>query len=122
MTEILELAVDCAAAYRLTRLVTDDTITQGWRRRFVEAAYVNAGRASGMRAHVDDMGGWDEVARLDPDAPKLATLVTCRYCAGVWLGAAVVAARLSMPRQWRWAARALTAAAVAGLLAGLEQD
>lgn len=82
----LDLAVDAAAAYRLTRLVTSDTITDPAR------------EAIGAR--------W-------PDS-RLDVLVNCPWCAGVWVAAFVQAASLAAPRAWRPVARALALAAIAG--------
>lgn len=111
------LLVDAVAAYRLTKLVTDDVITAPIRDRIVEAAYERAGvtieRTSGET--------WSDVAIGDENAPKIATLVTCRWCAGVWIGAGVVAARRLAPRAWQPVAEALSLAAAAALIAGLEQ-
>lgn len=123
----LDIMLDCVSAYRLTRLVTADVITQVPRRKFVENAYRAADlqRWAQLRPEIesDDWhGAWDEYAEVDPEAPKLATLVTCRWCVGVYAAAGVTLARLITPRQWTWAARMLTAAAAAALLAGLEKD
>lgn len=57
------------AAYRLTRLVTRDSIWEGTRDR-LGARLVDQG--SGLGA-------------------KVAELITCPYCAGVWVSALVVA-------------------------------
>lgn len=83
---VLDLAVDAAAAYRLTRLVTTDTIT------------APARQAIGER--------W-------PDSP-LDVLVNCPWCSGVWVGAAVQVARLAAPRAWPLIARGLALGAIAG--------
>lgn len=113
----LELLVDAVAGYRLTKLVTDDEITAPIRDRVIETAYRRAGREYGP------VGGetWTDVTIVDPAAPKIATLITCRWCAGVWIGAGVVAARRLAPRAWQPLAEALSVAAAAALLAGLEQ-
>ena len=42
-----------------------------------------------------------------PEPPKLARLITCRWCAGVWIAAGVVGARSLAPRAWTPVARAL---------------
>jgi hypothetical protein len=52
------------------------------------------------------------------DPPKLATLVTCRWCAGMWIAAGVTLA----PRAWDPVARGLALSAGAVLLARLESD
>lgn len=86
MTRLLDLGVDAAATYRLTRLVTTDTIT------------------APARTAIGDR--W-------PDSP-LDVLVNCPWCASVWIAAGVQAARLAVPRQWGTVARGLTLAAIAG--------
>jgi hypothetical protein len=68
------------------------------------------------------VGDWAEMAMADEaDAPKLATLVTCRWCAGVWIAAGVVLARRVAPRQWAPVAEVLAVAAAGTLVAGLER-
>lgn len=129
MTSALDLLVDAAAAYRLTRLVTADTITETPRARLVEAARIGAGLppADGVsydgERFVDDgehvvlasevVDEWDR-------PPKIAELVTCRWCAGMWVSFGVVLARRVAPRLWSPIARALALSAVAALAAGLE--
>lgn len=114
----LELLVDAGAAYRLTKLVTDDVITAPIRDGIVEWSYGRLPDIAVERARGET---WSDVAIGDEDAPKLATLITCRWCAGVWIGAAVVAARRGAPRAWQPLAEALSLAAAAALIAGLEQ-
>lgn len=117
------LAVDGLAVYRVTRLVTADTITEPVRWRIIEAAYEAAGRAATWRdATINHGGTWDDVAHEDPNPPKLAVLVTCRWCTGYWVALLAVAARRFAPRAWEPIARASALSAVAALLAGLEED
>jgi hypothetical protein len=54
------------------------------------------------------------------DPPRLATLITCRWCAGMWIAAGVTAARLARPGAWDPVARGLALSASAVLLARLE--
>lgn len=112
----LELVVDAVAAYRLTKLVTDDEITEPLRDAVVEWSY-----RDDVDPLPDGYASWSDLAITDPKSPKLATLVTCRWCAGVWIGAGVVAARRVAPRAWQPLAEALSFAAAAALIAGLEQ-
>lgn len=120
--EVTDLLVDAVATYRLTRLVTADTIADPIRERVVEAAYVSAGRGEEIR-EVAEATSWSEVAIAEGrHAPKIATLVTCRWCAGMWIAFAVVAARRVAPRSWRHVATALACSAAAALLAGLEES
>lgn len=119
---MLTAVVDALAAYRLTRLATADTLLDGPRDRMVEAAYTAAGRAEANRPHPNEPGAWADVAVADGgNAPKLATLVTCRWCAGFWCSALVVLARR---RGWRWwppLANALAYSAAAVLVSRLEE-
>lgn len=105
------LLIDALAAYRLTRLVTADSITEPLRAAVIASTY-----AEGL----DEGETWDEVVMNDPRPPRLAELVTCRWCAGVWVSFGVVAARRFAPRLWDPIARALAMSAGAALIAGLE--
>ena len=123
----LALVVDAVAAYRLTKLATDDVITQPAREAAIHHAYARAGRyvtacqlQEALSIGVDDPDRWQATALYDPDPPKLATPLTCRWCAGVWVAAGVTVARLAAPRVWDPIARGLTAAAAAALIANLE--
>jgi len=118
----VSLAIDALAAYRLTRLVTADTIAAPIRDRWVEAAYVAQGRAEQHRPHPELPNAWSEEAMADDDPPKLAELVVCRWCAGMWVSLGVVAARRLAPRAWGPLATALALSAGAALLARLEDD
>lgn len=113
--EALDLVVDALAAYRLTRLTTADVISEPVRRSVV-------GRALGW--------GPEELAAASPtaqeavdaldDPPKAARLITCRWCAGVWIAGGVIAARQMAPRMWDPLGRAMAISAVAVLVSGLE--
>jgi hypothetical protein len=117
-TPALELAVDLLAAYRLTRLATADIISEPARQTAVTRL----------------LRGTDETPEPDPDRtaqqlveavkhpPKLARLLTCRWCAGVWIAGGVVAARLMAPRAWDPVAKGLAFSAGAALLAGFEES
>ena len=117
----LELLVDAGAAYRLTKLLTDDEITEEPRAALVRRSFAGCG----LEYDADENEvALDVVQRYRVEhgpPPKLATLVTCRWCAGVWIGAGVVAARRLAPRAWQPLAEALSLAAAAALVAGLEQ-
>lgn len=82
-----DMALDALAAYRLTRLITEDRITETPR--------------DALRQH----GGW------------LGELVSCPWCIGVWAAGGVILARRLAPRVWEPAAEVLAVAAVVGLLA-----
>lgn len=61
-----------------------------------------------------------EVVDATTDAPKLARLITCRWCAGMWIAGGVVAARRIAPTRCDPAAKALALSATAVLISGLE--
>jgi Protein of unknown function (DUF1360) len=82
------LLVDALAAYRLTHLAVDDTITAPCR------AWV-----------LERWPGWP------------LTLVTCSWCISIWIGGAVVAATCFAPGIWQYPALALAFSGVAGFLA-----
>jgi hypothetical protein len=111
----LELVVDALAAYRLTRLATADVISEPLRRSVV-------GRSLGWSE--DDVvaaaGSAQEVVDTLADPPKLARLITCRWCAGMWIAGGVVAARRVAPAWWDPAAKALAFSAAAVLISRLE--
>lgn len=116
-----QLVVDALAAYRLTKLVVDDQLTAEVRDAIIEAAYVAAGRREGVLADHEGArtpGFWaDEIVPNDPDPPKLAFLVTCPWCAGMWVALGTVAAGRIAPKLWRPLADALATSAAAGLIA-----
>lgn len=113
---------DALAAYRLTRLATADVLLQAPREAIVRWAYERAGVADRQCLAEPEPTTWADLAIADPDAPKLATLVTCRWCAGMWISLGVVAARRLCPRAWTPLAKALTYSAGAVLLARLEDE
>lgn len=118
---MIALLLDALAAHRLTRLVTADVITAPVRDRIIEWAYDRDGATEEVLADADAYG-WTDAAINDDDPPKLATLVTCRWCAGVWIAVGVVLARRVIPRQWAPVSDMLAVAAAAALIAGLEDE
>ncbi|HEX2575793.1 MAG TPA: DUF1360 domain-containing protein [Aquihabitans sp.] len=112
----LDLIVDVMATYRLTRLATADVISEPIRRSIVGRVLAKRPDAPSLEAPTTAQEVVDELT----DAPKVATLVTCRWCAGVWIAAGVVAARTLAPQLWDPVARGLTLSAGAVLLARLE--
>lgn len=147
MTPLPALIVDSLACHRLTRLITADTITQPLRDRALEAIWRRAGRWGEVERVQQAVGidpgtepgmtpdgfswgprtplpeGWlqqamETEALVDP--PKLATLITCRWCTSAYVAAFVTAMRALNPRVWRWASRALACASAAALWAAVE--
>ncbi len=109
MAAVIPILVDCLATFRLSRLVTTDTLTADARGRVIRWAYRH-------REGVPPFGEWADEVALDPDPPKLAVLATCSWCASVWCAAGVVALRRLVPRAWGPVAEVLALAAVAGLV------
>ncbi len=108
-----ELLIDGLATYRLTRLATADVISEPARQAVLRT--VGAEPPPGR----DDPTA-EEIVESLKDPPKLATLVTCRWCAGMWIAAGVMAARQVAPKAWQPVARGLALSASAVLLARLE--
>jgi hypothetical protein len=113
-----EVLVDALAVARLSRLVTKDIITVGPRDAIIRWAYRRDGRGDLL----DGDDPWPapppaDVVRTDAQPPKIARLITCPWCAGVWIAGGVVAMRVFTPRAWARAARVLAMSEVAGLLA-----
>lgn len=120
MSAALRLLLDAAATYRLTKLVTHDTLTTEARDAVIRGAYRRQGvdeeALADEAGDLNRLGAWaDDVVPNDPDPPKLATLVTCPWCAGVWVAFGVAIARRLAPRSWAFVAEALALAAAAGL-------
>lgn len=107
------LAVDALATYRLTRLATADVISEPARMAVVR-------RAGATPAPGQEELTAQEVVEGLADPPKLATLVTCRWCAGMWIAAGVATARRLAPNTWEPVGRALALSAAAVLLARFE--
>lgn len=130
MSDPLELVIDCAAAYRLTKLVTDDSITQEPRDAIIRWAYrrkigpwpIEVDGTSTAQEAIDRRppGTWQDVVAADADPPKLAELITCRWCAGMYVAAGIVAVSRLAPRTWRPLARLLALSAAAAWLARIE--
>jgi len=110
----VELAVDVLATYRLTRLATADVISEPLRQAVL--------RRVGLSASGDPNTPAEALVAAEDDPPPLATLVTCRWCAGIWIAAGVGLARSVAPQAWSPVARALALSAGAVLLARLEDD
>ena len=108
-----ELAVDALATYRLTRLATADVISEPARMALLRR--VGADPPPGEA----DPSAQEVVEAMD-HPPRLATLITCRWCAGMWIAGGVAVARRTAPAAWDPVARGLALAAAAVLLARLE--
>ena len=98
MTPII-LAVGLLATFRLTRIVTDDTITETARRRLA-GVHERSGAAA---PHIE--------------RPGVFFFITCPWCTSIWIGAGVAALLWAWPAETIWPAAALSFSAAAGLLA-----
>jgi hypothetical protein len=125
---MIDLALDALAAYRLTRLVTKDTVTRPLRARLIRHAYENSPGWIGLASDSDGQGvhaltqtesEWDEMPHDDDDTPKLAAFIVCPWCVGLWISLGITAARRYTPRAWAPLAHALALSTMAGLLASV---
>lgn len=90
---LLEFAIIGLATYRLTRLVTTDTIFEALRERF-----------------------WD---KYPPQSSKLGYLITCDWCTSIWVASIVVPSVMIIPvLVYVYAVFAVSA--IAGLLTAYE--
>lgn len=122
--------VEGLAAYRVTRLVTRDTITKRLREHVL--SYIYAGKPDVRQhivvGHAGHPAEWvpgekiefdslvDRVEWERDDAPKLAVLLLCPWCVGVWVGFGVMVLRRVMPRVWSPIAEGLALGALAALV------
>lgn len=111
--------VDVLAVHRLVRLVTTDTITRPIRERLVEQSYGD--RLDGETPETPATPTmWSDFAEDDGDPPFVAGLVTCRWCASIWIAAGAVAAHGLVPALWLPLAGLLALSSASTLLAALE--
>src|SRR3954468_12881878 len=89
--EAWTFVVDVLATYRLTRLVTADVISEPARQAVLRRVGAEAPGGAGPKS------GQAIVESFDAP-PRLATLVTCRWCAGMWIAAGVTVARMVAPK------------------------
>lgn len=106
----LTLLVDALATFRLTRLVTTDSLTEPLRRRVVAAAYRRDGR---VLARGDSVR--EDMAMTEGPIPRLAELVTCAWCASIHTAAIVVALRSRAEGAWHPLSMVLALSATVGL-------
>jgi hypothetical protein len=95
---VLAFLTDVLATYRLTRLITRDTITEDLRYAVTDAALTKHSRVP----------------------LKAAELVGCPWCVSVYVAALVVAARTFIPRLWRPVALGLALSTAAGFLSTVD--
>jgi hypothetical protein len=90
MSNSLKLLVNSLAAFRITRLVTQDTITGKIRERLIE--------------------------KFGEESP-LSELIQCNWCTGVWVAGGVTVASRLFPKTWEKTATMLAYAAITGIIA-----
>jgi uncharacterized protein DUF1360 len=90
-TQVLDLAIDTLASYRLTKLLRDDLITEP------------------LRKNVYSRFG-------PPDKSKVSYLVNCPWCMSIWFGLALAVAHRQTPTAAHLVTRALALSALTGLL------
>ena len=88
--ELVDLAIDALATYRLVKLVKDDKITEPVRDRVV-------------------------AAQGPPDQSKVSYLVHCPWCLSIYFGTAITLGRRLWPRPTSLAARVLALSSITGL-------
>lgn len=93
----MTFVVDALATFRLTRLVNQDTITEGLRAKVKHAMY--------------------QETRSAELAAKLDVLISCPWCVSWWVALGVITARRVAPKAWQPVATALALSAVTGLVA-----
>lgn len=119
--------IDVLAVHRLARLVTADTITVRPRRAIIAWSYLRNGydeeSVLGDGSQLDNP--LEQMVEADEQdnpcgVPKVAVLVTCRWCASVWLAGVAVAGHALLPALWLPLAAILALSSASTLLAGLE--
>lgn len=133
--------VDVLATHRLVRLLAVDTITKTARDRVIRQAYNQAGklvliegneyrevvRLTDGSTRVDyevgpDGHDWETIIAVDVDPPKLAVLITCRWCLSVWCAAGVAIARRVAPKWWAPVAHVLAGSSLSMIVSRWERD
>lgn len=95
------LVINALAAYRLTRLLTRDSLPPLPAMRQTLTDRLNRGRTS---------------------EHPVAYLVGCPWCLGFWVSVAVVLLESAVPAVWIWVATPMAFSAVVGHLAGRDHE
>lgn len=114
ITESWLLVVLClGAVIRLTRLVTEDVLTQPVRRWLVR----HRTKPAGDKPENPIPGNVTPPEDEEPDEDWLVYLIHCRWCASIWIAAPVAAVVWLWPSHWfvQIPLIALTASLLAGL-------
>jgi len=96
--------IDALAIYRLTRLVTRDTITEGLRETIEKEIQTMV--SSGLTTQ--------------KNADKIVYLMGCDWCMSIWVAAFAYTLRKYVPAVWDTLKYVLAASAVTGALASQE--
>lgn len=99
------LVVLWLAAFRATRLLTRDAVTDTWRDKLFNFAWDTE--------HLEVVDGAERPTARAPWRTQVWELFTCQWCLGVWLSAAAWAA-------WYWGGRAALAVLVILAVAGAQ--
>lgn len=101
----VRLAVQAAAAYRITRLIQEDQLPPlpALRQRMTDATMRRIKR-----------GEQREASAADFLAAEMTYMVNCPWCLGFWVSVAVLLADALAPRLWRPLATALALSAAVG--------
>ena len=108
----LLLFIYAVACFRITRLITTDTLTANWRERIRKRGtgeYLKRSIPSGkvVERKVDVVpGAWGFIWRV----------ISCSWCTSIWVAAAVTALAYFEGSWWQWVCAFLTLAAIAGVL------
>lgn len=86
---MLTFLTDALAVHRLTKLVTQDQITEQFR---------------------------EEVWEDYPPESTIGYLITCPWCVSVYVGVGVMILRATVPRVWDPLSRALAASSITGII------
>lgn len=107
MPDLAILVVLALATYRLTRVVTTDSISDGFRAAVYRFAYDDAA------AVIDEQTKQFVAAPRAPWRTWLYALFSCPHCLGVWVGIGVYCA-------WRWGSDAALAVLAVAALTGAQ--
>lgn len=107
----LDLLTDLGAVARLTRLVTQDALTEGLRERLAAPSFARSTPA--LRKTHRQRYGEDVMVSGGP----VPYALHCSFCASFWVALAVLGARRAAPVASRPILRALALSHAVGLLA-----
>lgn len=96
----LKLAVQAAAAYRITRLIQEDALPPLPALRRKMTWFATHGDQESIKGRIQQ---------------ELVYMVNCPWCLGFWVSVAVLLADVVAPRLWRPLATALALSAVVGV-------